>query len=116
MLESINDQERSDIGRYAGWGIQDGRSPAGNQDSAEAAPARGERAGPGMMPFLRYRFGDRWWNVGIGLAYVPAVIAVVSVESWLGLRQSVIWISLGVFYVAFMATVYLVERSRPKTP
>jgi hypothetical protein len=107
MLDSINDQERSDIGRYAGWGIE---------DSADSAPVKDERSGAGMMPFLRYRFGDRWWNVGIGLAYVPAIIAVVSIESWLGLRQSVIWISLGVFYVAFMVTIYLVERSRPKTP
>jgi len=108
MLVSINDQERSDIGRYAGWGLED--------NPAEAAPAKAEPMGTGMMPFLRYRYGDRWWKVGIGFAYVPAIIAVVSVESWLGLRQSLIWISLGVFYVAFMATIYLVERSRPRTP
>jgi hypothetical protein len=107
MLDSINDQERSDIGRYAGWKTE---------DSAEMAPPKGEHVGPGMMPFLRYRYGDRWWKVGIGFAYVPAIIAVVTVETWLGLDQSVIWISLGVFYVAFLATIYVVERSRPKTP
>ena len=35
-----------------------------------------------MMPFLRYKAGDRWWKLGLGFAYLPAVIAVITVEDW----------------------------------
>ena len=102
ILVSIKDQKPSEIGRYAGWGTE---------DDAHAPPGKGERAGPAMMPFLRHRANDRWWKVGIGFAYVPAIIAVITVEDWMHLSQSVMWISLGVFYVAFMGTTYWTWRT-----
>jgi hypothetical protein len=102
ILESIKDQKPTRIGRYAGWGTE---------ADAEAPAPRGERTDPAMMPFLRHRASDRWWKVGIGFAYVPAIIAVITVEDWVHVSQSVMWISLGVFYVLFMATIYLTWRS-----
>jgi hypothetical protein len=42
-----------------------------------------------MMPFLRHRVSDRWWKVGIGFAYVPAIIAVITVEDWMHFSKSV---------------------------
>jgi hypothetical protein len=103
ILDSINDHKPGDVGRYAGWGTE---------ADAEAPVDKGEPSGPAMMPFLRHRASDRWWKVGIGFAYVPAIIAVITVEDWLRLSQSVMWISLGVFYLAFMGTIYLTWRSR----
>ena len=104
ILESIKDQDSKDIGTYAGWG---------SDDDAHSAAGKGEeRTGPAMMPFLRHRASDRWWKVGIGFAYVPAIIAVITVEDWLHLSQAVMWISLGLFYLAFMGTVYLTWRSK----
>jgi hypothetical protein len=102
ILVSINDQKPDDVGKYSGWGSdKDAHAPAG----------KGERTGPAMMPFLRHRSSDRWWKVGIGFAYVPAIIVVITVEDWLHVSQSVIWISLGIFYLAFMATIYWTWRS-----
>jgi hypothetical protein len=98
----IKDQGPPEIGRYAGWGTE---------EDAQAPAGKGERAGPAMMPFLRHRANDRWWKVGIGFAYVPAIIAVITVEDWMHLSQSVMWISLGLFYIAFMATVYWTWRT-----
>ena len=63
-----------------------------------------------MVPFLRQRLNERWWQVGLGFAYVPAIILVVSVESWLRFDEAVIWLSLGVFYVAFVAFIYATAR------
>ena len=63
-----------------------------------------------MIPFLRSRPGESWWKVGIGFAYLPAIVLVVTVEIWMNLDQSVIWISLGVFYVGFMVFLGLIER------
>jgi hypothetical protein len=94
-------QEPSDVGQYAGWGTD---------DDAPAAGGEGERTGPGMMPFLRYKAGDRWWKLGLGFAYLPAVIAVITIEDWMHLSQSWMWITLGLFYVAFVATIYLSQR------
>jgi hypothetical protein len=71
ILETINDQRPTEIGRYAGWGTD---------DDAHAPAGKGERSGPAMMPFLRHRSNDRWWRVGIGFAYIPAIIAVITVE------------------------------------
>lgn len=101
ILESIKDQEPTKIGRYAGWG---------SESDADAPAGKGDRSGPAMMPFLRYRASDRWWKVGLGFAYVPAIIAVITVEDWLHLGQPVMWISLGVFYLLFMATTYMTWR------
>ena len=102
ILVSIKDQRSADIGRYAGWGTdEDADTPAGE----------GDRPGPSMMPFLRHRASDRWWKVGIGFAYVPAIIAVITVEDWMHLSQSVMWLSLAVFYVAFMGTIYWTWRT-----
>ena len=97
IQETIKDQKPTDVGEYAGWGTE---------EDAEAPDGKGDSTGPAMMPFLRYRSSDRWWKVGIGLAYVPAIIAVITVEDWLHMPQGLIWISLGVFYVAFMGTIY----------
>ena len=102
ILVVIKDQKPTEVGRYAGWGSEeDAQTPAG----------KAERTGPAMMPFLRHRASDRWWKVGIGFAYIPGIIAVITVEDWLHVDQSLIWISLGLFYVAFMATIYYTWRS-----
>jgi hypothetical protein len=63
-----------------------------------------------MLPFLRHRPGDRWWRVGIGFAYLPAIVVIVTLELWLHVAPSLIWISLGAFYVAFFATVYVIQK------
>ena len=103
ILVLIKDQKPTEVGRYAGWGTEeDAHEPAG----------KGERSGPAMAPFLRHMASDRWWKVGIGLAYLPAIIVVITVEDWMHLSQSVMWISLGVFYVLFMATVYWTSIAR----
>ena len=44
-----------------------------------------------MIPFFGYRAGERWWRAGIGFAYVPAIIAVVSVELWMRADAAVIF-------------------------
>ena len=97
----IKGQEPSDVGRYSGWGTD---------DDADAPDGKGEETGPAMMPFLRHRPGDRWWKVGIGFFYLPAVVVIVTLELLLHLDQSLIWISLGVFYVVFLAAVYVIQR------
>ena len=93
ILVSINDQKPDDVGKYAGWG---------SEEDAHAARAKPERTGPAMMPFLRYRASDRWWRVGIGFIWIPAIIVIITVEDWLHLSQSVMWISLGALFVVFM--------------
>jgi hypothetical protein len=95
------DQKPTEVGRYAGWGSGDDLG----------TPGEPERTGPAMMPFLRHRASDRWWKVGIGFAYVPAIIVVITVEDWLHASQSVMWISLGLFWAAFMATIYLMQKA-----
>jgi len=97
----IKGREPGDIGRYAGWG---------SEEDAHDATGPGESTGPAMMPFLRHRPGDRWWKVGIGFAYLPAVVVIVSLELMLHLDQALIWLSLGVFYVVFLAAVYVIQR------
>jgi hypothetical protein len=63
------------------------------------------------MPFLRHRASDRWWRVGLGFIWVPAIIVVITVEDWLHLPQSVMWISLGVLFVAFIAYLLFWDSS-----
>jgi len=75
----------------------------------EPAPAN-EGAGPALAPFLRHRRGDRWWRVGLGFLYVPAIILVITVEGWMGIPQWIIWTSLGVFFVGFIAFLLLADR------
>jgi hypothetical protein len=65
-----------------------------------------------MLPFLRHRASDRWWRVGIGFIWVPAIIVVITVGDWLHLSQSAIWISLGVLYVAFMGYLLFLDQRR----
>ena len=64
-----------------------------------------------MLPFLRHRASDRWWRVGIGFIWVPAIIVVITVEDWLHVSQSVMWMSLGVLFVAFMAYLLFWDSS-----
>jgi len=104
ILVSINDQKPTDVGRYAGWGED------GDLDAPAGEP---ERTGPAMMPFLRHRASDRWWRVGLGFAWIPAIIVLITVEDWLHLSQSVMWISLGVLFVVFMAYLLVWDRRRP---
>lgn len=94
ILVSIKDQKPNGVGRYAGWG---------EGDDLKAPAGKAERAGLGMMPFLRYRASDRWWRVGIGFLWVPAIIAVITVEDWLHLSEGLMWTSLGVLFVGFIA-------------
>jgi hypothetical protein len=100
ILDSIKDQPRGseDIGRYAGWG-------AG--EDVEAPPSKGEREGPALAPFLRYRATDRAWRLAFGCLWIPAVIVVITVEDWMGLPQHIEWISLGVVFLLFMAIAFL---------
>ena len=97
----IKGQDPDDVGRYAGWGTE---------NDSPAAAGEGERVGPAMLPFLRYRPTDRWWKLAIGFVYLPAVVVIVSLEAWLNFDQSLIWISLGVFYAVFLAAIYLSQR------
>ena len=94
ILDAIKDQKPTDVGRYAGWG---------SEDDAHAPAGEPERVGPGMMNFLRHRSTDRWWRVGLGFIWIPAIIVVITLEDWLHFPQSVMWISIGVVFVAFMA-------------
>jgi hypothetical protein len=99
ILVSINDQKREeDIGSYAGWGA--------GEDS-EAPPGKGERVGPALAPFLRYRATDRAWRLAFGCLWIPAIIIVITVEQWIGIPQNIQWISLGVVFLLFMAIAFL---------
>jgi hypothetical protein len=80
ILVSIKDQPRDeDIGRYAGWG--------GGEDS-DAPPGSGEREGPALAPFLRYRATDRAWRLAFGILWIPAIIVVITIEEWMGIPQN----------------------------
>ena len=92
ILVWIKDQKRPDVGRYAGWG---------SEDDARADPAKPERMGPGMVPF--FKSTDRWWKIGIGFFWIPAIIVAVTVGLLLHLPQELIWLFLGVLFVGFMA-------------
>jgi len=94
----ISDKDQR-IGRKSGWTAGDELNPP---------PAR-ESTGPALAPFLRHRRGDRWWRVGLGFLYVPGIIVVITVEDWMGMSQWIIWISLGVFFVTFVAFLLLAD-------
>jgi hypothetical protein len=100
ILDWIKDQPRGseDIGRYAGWG-------AG--EDVDAPPGKGEREGPALAPFLRYRATDRAWRLAFGILWIPAIIVVITVEEWLGISQDIQWISLAVVFLVFMAIGFL---------
>lgn len=108
ILDSINDQKREEekehIGSYAGWGTHDdARAPAGP----------GEREGPALAPFLRYRSTDRAWRLAFGVLWIPAIIIVVTIEDWMHIPQGFQWLSLGVVFVVFMVVGFLpVELKR----
>jgi hypothetical protein len=99
ILVLTSDKDQRDIGRYAGWGTGD--------DSG--APAESERAGPAMMPFLRYRGGDRAWRLALGCLWLPTIVVVLTVEDWLQVPQGAQWISLGALYAAFIVFVLIVN-------
>lgn len=105
ILASINDQKRDEkVGSYAGWGAD---------EDAEAPAGPGERHGPALAPFLRYRSTDRAWRLAFGLLWIPAMIVVITVEDWMHVPQGFQWISLGVVFVVFMAVGFLpVELKR----
>jgi hypothetical protein len=104
ILFWIKDQDREkDIGRYAGWG-------AG--EDLTAAPGEGERHGPALAPFLRYRATDRAWRLAFGCMWLPAIIVVLAVEEWMGVSPGIQWISLGVVFVVFMAIAFLPVQLR----
>lgn len=99
ILGSINDQKRDEgIGSYAGWG-------QGDDVNAPAGP--GERDGPALAPFLRYRSTDRAWRLAFGVLWIPAIIVVVTVEDWMHIPQGFQWLSLGAVFVVFMAVGFL---------
>lgn len=102
ILASIKDQGKGDdVGRYAGWG-------AG--EDVNAPPGEGERHGPALAPFLRYRPGDRAWRLAFGCLWIPAIIVVITVEDWMGIPQNIQWISLGIVFVVFMAIAFMPEK------
>lgn len=103
ILVSINEKESDQVGRYAGWG-------AGGDDSAPPEPE--ERAGPAMMPFLRHRAGDRWWRLSAGLLWIPAIIILITVEDWLHVTQTMMWISLGILFAVYLGAVLISDRTR----
>lgn len=103
ILDSITDQKPTDVGRYAGWGTE---------EDAHAPEDRAERTGPAMLPFLRHRSSDRWWRVGIGFAWIPLVIVLITVEQWLNVPQGAMWVSLGIFFVVFIGISIAVSRIR----
>lgn len=103
ILESIKNQEPPDVGRYAGWG---------SKEDANAPEDRAESAGPAMLPFLRHRSSDRWWRVGIGFAWIPAIILLITVEDWMNVPQATMWVSLGIFFVVFIGIALAVSRIR----
>ena len=103
ILDRINDQRPTDVGRYAGWGTGDDlQEPAGDS----------ERIGPAMMPFLRHRATDRWWRVAFGLAWIPAIIVLVTVEDWMHVPQGAMWISIGALFVALTGLSLVLTRVR----
>jgi hypothetical protein len=103
ILVSIKDQEQEGIGRNAGWGTgEDLEAPAG----------KGERTGPALAPFLRYRSDDRAWRLAFGCLWIPAIIVVVTVEDWMGIPQGLQWISIGAVFIVFMAVGFLPVPTR----
>jgi hypothetical protein len=98
ILVSIKDQEQESIGRYAGWGTG---------EDLEAPPGKGERTGPALAPFLRYRATDRAWRLAFGILWIPAIVVVITIEQWMGIPQNIQWISLGVVFLLFMAIGFL---------
>lgn len=99
ILVLTSDKDQRDIGRYAGWGTGDDSS----------APAESERTGPAMMPFLRYRGGDRAWRLALGCLWLPTIVVVLTVEDWLQVPQGAQWISLGALSAAFIVFVLIVN-------
>ncbi len=91
ILVVIKDQDRSGIGRYAGWGS--------DEDGAER-PQR-EEQGPSILPRRIRAFGLLW---------IPAVIVVITIELWLRLPQVVAWISLAGLFAAFMLLSVWTDR------
>jgi hypothetical protein len=98
ILGSIKDQGSEDIGRYAGWG---------SGEDVDAPPGSGERHGPALAPFLRYRSTDRAWRLAFGCLWLPVIVVVITVEGWMGVSQDIQWISLAVVFVLFMAVGFL---------
>ena len=63
-----------------------------------------------MAPFLRHRAGDRWWRLSLGLLWLPAIVVLLTVEDWVHLSGGFEWISLGVLFVGFLVTVFVIDR------
>ena len=102
IVVSIKDQEPAEAGRYAGWG-------SGEDLKARPAP---DRFGPSMMP-LAYGAHRRWGRT-LGLAYIPAVIVLITVEiDILHMPQSAGWWSLVALFVAFVLLGRWLDRRRP---
>lgn len=99
-MDWIKDYKRTDVGQYAGWRDE--------KDSNESA--KPERVTPSLMPFLRYRQGDRWWRVGFGFLWLPAIIVLLTIEDLLHVPQGMAWISLGVLLVVYVLFVLVADR------
>ena len=70
--------------------------------------------GPALMPFLRYRRGDRWWRLGLGCGWLPLMLIVITIEDWMHVPQAVGWMSIGALFLAFVAFVLLYDRLAPR--
>jgi hypothetical protein len=93
ILRWINAQKPDDIGRYADWG--------GKEDKA-ALPRRDE-PGPSILPRRIRAFGLLW---------IPAIVVLLTIESWFRVPQSAEWISLGVLFVVFNLIAFVPFRKR----
>ena len=83
ILVSIKDQERNEVGRYAGWG-------AGEDQNARS---QRDETGPSMVPLA---YGTTRWGRTLGCLLIPAAIVLITVEEdVLHIPQAAGWISLG---------------------
>lgn len=54
----------------------------------------------------------RRWGRTLGCFWVPAVIALITIEDWLHVPQIAGWISLVGLFAGFLLTMFWVDRRR----
>ena len=100
ILVSIKDQERNEVGRYAGWGAGDDKN---------ARPERDE-TGPSMFPLAN---GVARWGRNLGCLLIPTAIVLITIEEdVLHIPQTVGWISLAGLVVVFVLVGIWLDRRR----